>query len=119
MTDRLIIIRSFKGLFRVLLILCILLSILNFGVLIGRYNSRDKSIGEFITTKIEYKWKTTDAPPIDLKNQIADYNLVVTDIWLALGCAFIVMFLDYFIDKPNHFITKIIDYLKNMEDKDV
>jgi len=88
-------------------------SVFILGAFYGEYKTIGQTPQDFFIDDISYKWEVSQGAPAILTDQINAYNNVIKNIWYSLFFMVMVFFFDYFIDKPNHFVTKIKERFKN------
>lgn len=102
-------------LYGVMILLLVLISF-KLGALYGEFKD-GQSLMEFATSDKLYEWNRYESPPQELIDQTTAYNKVVIYVWYIIGVNFMIMIVDYYLNPETHYFTKIIEKLKEIDEK--
>ena len=106
-----------KTIIRITMLYLIAWVFISTGIFYERYKEPQQTFIQYFTTS-----KTLDTSNQESINYALEatgfYNNIIKLIWICLILSSIIMALDYWIDRDNHFITKLKERAKNVRIQD-
>lgn len=107
-----------KFIFRLLFMFSFAFVLIKIGAFYGEYKEPGEGFIEFFSVEREFSYNKFTGVPESLTTIIGVYQNIISWIWLCVGFSSMVMFVDYFIDPENHFVTVIKNRINKIKLED-